>query len=679
MTNVNFSAGQRRAVSYLTAAMLMLYESIAFAQVSPSAPPEPSTAPPAGLEEVVVTGLKLEENLPGILEQQGTRVDTISAQQIANGGYVDMTQTLQSLAPGLFISPKNGPFDYVDVSLQGSRTTDLLWLVDGVRINNRLYAGTTPLDTLPSAMVERIEILEGGQALFYGTEAAAGAVNIVTKAFSNTPDGAVSLGGDTNDSGHFDGYFRDTLGRSHFVLYADADLSSGFQPFRTQDYQPSSTDHHRAYAVYTFGGKYAYDVTDDLRLSVLYQYDWAKLDYAQPQLVQQAWNDRNEQILSGKIDYTPSDNFQLFAKGYYHDWASHYTEYDNVVGSPGQLATVENHGPWGYTDYGLNVLSRFQFGSALDTVVGYDFQRYSGSDAVLVIRQSTESVNAVFGQIATPPDLIDNAKFALGVRYNAPSFGQSATLGTLSGKYDMTSDLFVRGQGGTAFRLPTAEELFANDPDDERGDPNLKPEKSTNINLSVGGYADAHHLKWEVIGFIRNISNLISYGGFDAATDQALFANIPGIVHVRGGELDLTAEFTDYTANFNYTYSHSVQAGGQQIDRVPMQQSKASFDYHPENLPFGVTATVVYVGNEYQSGLWDGREQYGNYAVFDLAGRVFLDDDRRQIISVRLENVFGQQYASSLGTAERDSDGSNYTYWNLGAPRTFSARYTYKF
>ena len=49
--------------------------------------------------------------------------------------------------------------------------SDVLWLVDGIRINNRLYGGTTPLDTLPASMVERIEVLNGGQALFYGTRA----------------------------------------------------------------------------------------------------------------------------------------------------------------------------------------------------------------------------------------------------------------------------------------------------------------------------------------------------------------------------------------------------------------------------------------------------------------------------------------------------------------------------
>ena len=66
-------------------------------------------------------------------------------------------------------------------------------LVDGVRINNRLYAGTTPLDSLPASMVERIEVIQGGESLFYGTQAVAGAVNVITKSFSGKPDGAVII------------------------------------------------------------------------------------------------------------------------------------------------------------------------------------------------------------------------------------------------------------------------------------------------------------------------------------------------------------------------------------------------------------------------------------------------------------------------------------------------------
>ncbi len=186
------------------------------------------------LQEVVVTG-RLEEDLPIDLAKYGARVDTVSATEIRNGGYVDVSQTLQSLAPGLYIAPKNGPFDYADVSFLGSRTQDVLWLVDGVRINNRLYGGTTPLDTLPASMVERIVILDGSQALFYGTQSSAGAINIITRSFSDTPDGGVSLGADTNHGKHADAYFRDSFGSHHFVIFASDDQSSGFRPFREQD------------------------------------------------------------------------------------------------------------------------------------------------------------------------------------------------------------------------------------------------------------------------------------------------------------------------------------------------------------------------------------------------------------------------------------------------------------
>ena len=77
--------------------------------------------------------------------------------------------------------------------------------------------------------------------------------------------------------------------------------------------------------------------------------------------------------------------------------------------------------------------------------------------------------------------------------------------------------------------------------------------------------------------------------------------------------------------------------------------------------------------------VWDGREQYGSYVVVDLAGRLYLDARQAHLLTARIANVFDKEYAASIGSAERDADGSNYTYWNLGLPRTFEVRYTYQF
>lgn len=660
------------------AMLLMSAGTCGLAMAAPAEESASSAAADGTLEQVLVTG-RLEEDLPMDLEKYGTRVDTVSAEQIRNGGYVDVSQTLQALTPGLYISPKNGPFDYADISLLGSRTQDVLWLVDGVRINNRLYGGTTPLDTLPASMVERVVVLEGPQALFYGTQGVAGAINVITKSFSDTPDGGFSIGGDTHQGKHVDAYFRNSFASQHFVIFASDDQSPGFQPFRNQDYQPSSTDRNRSYNMRTVGGKYAIDPIDDLRLTATAQHTEGRVDNSKPRLVATAFNERNEDIYSAKLDYTRSDQVQLFAKGYFHNWRSHYTEYDHDLDDPGTLDVSSDHDFWGFKDYGANAALKLAVHRGLEYYLGADYQAYEGRDAVLVITQKSENVHAFFGEVATTSDLLPNANLAAGFRYNDPSVGPSATVWDVSGRFELPAGLFIRALAGTSFRLPTAEELFADDPEDERGNPNLKPERSRNLNASMGGVLNDSQLKWELTGFYRDITDLISFDGFDPATNQSLAENIPGKVKVRGAELTLDAKLSsDLSASASYTYNHARQTADQQIARVPVQQGKAMLDYHPTALPIGATVNLNYVGRVYQS-VWDGFERFGNYLVVDLAARVYLDSARRQSITARLENAFDKQYATSLGSSLRDADQSSYTYWNLGVPRTLQLRYNLQF
>jgi vitamin B12 transporter len=639
-------------------------------------------APVDSLDQVIVTGQRLAETLPQQLADFGVQVETITAQQIQNGGYVDVASALQALAPGLYVESKNGPFDYVDISLHGSRRQDVLWLVDGVRINNRLYGGTTPLDTIPASMVERIEVLYGGQALFYGTQATAGAINIVTKAFTLQPNGQFNLGADSNDGWHVDADFRNSIGKNQFVLFASMDQSSGYQPHRDIDYQPSGTDRNRNYNEWTAGAKYGYEFGDQMRFEVLAQHTDGKLDFAQPAYTATAFNERSENLVSTKLDYTVSDSLQFFVKAYGHWWDSHYTEFDNVIGSPGELETIDDHDYWGYRDYGINAMAKAGIGKNFDLLFGYDFQTYSGSDAVLVIEEKSEHVNALFAQIRNTPALWPRLHLAAGLRFNDPSFGQSATVWNVSGQFDFTDSFFGRLSGGTSFRLPTAEELFANDPNDERGNPNLKPERGSDLNLSVGGHLgdSERRFEWELTGFFRDVKNLISFADFDEDTNQDVATNTDGKVEVRGVEVDLKMPLgAGFNTGVSYSYNQSRNADtDQQIIRVPLATAKAMVDYSPGSGRFGATLTVNYVGKTYAS-LWDGRESYGDYTLVDLAGRVFLDSAHRSVINLRIENLFDQEYAAALGTTQRDSDGSDYTYWNRGLPRTYTLRYSYRF
>jgi vitamin B12 transporter len=241
--------------------------------LTPAAAWAEDEAQPGSEQGIVVLGERLEESTPEELARYGSRLEKVEGEAIDKAGLVDTAQALQMMVPGLYVNPKNGAFDYVDVSLLGSRSSEVLFLVDGVRISNRLYSTTTPLDTLPAAMIERIEVLKGGQGLYYGTQAVAGIVNVITKGFTRDVNGSAEAGYDTNDGYHANGYVRGGAGNHYFVGYASYDRAEGFRPFRPQDYQPSATDRRRGYRMTTGGLKYAFEPSDALRLTASYQHN----------------------------------------------------------------------------------------------------------------------------------------------------------------------------------------------------------------------------------------------------------------------------------------------------------------------------------------------------------------------------------------------------------------------
>jgi len=288
-------------------------------------------------EEVVAIGQRLEETIPQSLERLGNRLETMTGDDIDLGGFNDLGQTLQMGLPSLYVAPKNGPFDYLNCSLQGSRCEDVLFLIDGVRIANRLYNTTSALDTIPAHAIERVEMLYGGQGIFYGTQSIAGVVNVVTRAFSDEPTGSVGIGFDEYDGTHLTVDYGASFGDHGLVLYVSRDESDGFQPFADEDYQPSATDRKRGYEVSSFGAKYGYDFSDVSRITLLYQRTDNELDNALPYQAAVRNNARVEDLVTAKWDYAISEKVDFYIKAYYHDWDTHWDDIRNEIAPGGTL------------------------------------------------------------------------------------------------------------------------------------------------------------------------------------------------------------------------------------------------------------------------------------------------------------------------------------------------------
>ncbi len=636
----------------------------------------------ADADTVIVTG-HLEETLPSELSRYGNRLTEVTPRQLEAGGFVDVSSALVMAVPGLYLAPRSGPFDYFDASLQGSRGSEILYLVDGVRISNRLYNSTPPLDTVPAYMLDRIEVLEGGQGLFYGTQAIAGVVNFVTRPFSDDPRGQLAIGGDTNNSWSASGWGSGSFRGNKLVAYASHDQSTGFQPFPTADYQPSSTDRHRGYRLDTFGLKYAYDLSPTLRFSSSYQHTEGFVDFARAVDAASAINQRNEEIATAKVDWMASEAFQVFLKGYWHDWESHYNQIDNdPVAGP---TLVDDHEFWGFHDYGANAVAKISPHKGVETYLGYDFQTYGGRDDVLIIAQRNEHTHAVFAQLRLTPDLISRTHFAAGVRYNAPSDGVSATVWNVSGQFDLTNDLFVRASGGTSFRLPDAESLYANDPinNQEVGNPNLRPERSESVNGSLGGRVPLMDgvVNWELIGFLRDTKDLIDGSGATPDPNVSTFINVPGKVRVRGVEAAVDASLTPaLSVKASYTHARAKADGSsQQFKAIPEDQAQGALDYHPTQYPFGGSVLINWVGSVFDivsNGV--GWVDHGHYVVVDLDAYVDFGPGRHHRLSARLENAFDQDYSTAVRSTIGDT-GAPFVYHYRGTPRTFHVKYAYSF
>jgi vitamin B12 transporter len=639
-----------------------------------------TSTPDDAIEELLVVGRQLEETIPLDLREYGNRVEVITAAEIELAGFNDLSQLLQMKVPGLYLAPKNGAFDYMNCSLQGSRCQDVLWLIDGVRINNRLYNSTSPLDTVPAHIVERVEVLYGGQGIFYGTQSVAGVVNVVTKSFSQKPVGSISIGADENDALHVNFDYRTSIGAHKFVVYASKDDADGFQPFATQEYQPSGTDRQRSYDVFTAGIKYSYSFSDNSRLTFHYHRTDNEVDWAAPANRARSFNERIEDLATVKWDYSLSEDVEIFVKGYYHNWDSHWTQINNELDANGQLTgnrvVVSDREFWGYEDYGVTAMARIISDHGFNYVVGYERQSFSGQDQVLLIGDQTEHTNAAFAQIRTNADLMEKTRVALGVRHNRPSGEGNVTVWNLSGQHDFNDGLYARATVGTSFRFPDAWQLYGNDPCCTLGNPDLEGEKSTNYNLAAGGRVKSTiPVSWEVILFTREVEDLIG-------SANGVRVNSDSIVDFDGWEVTLGLELTDaIRATFDYTSTDASAAGSsEQITDIPESIVKVSLSFLPRARPYEVDISLLHVADIYDSvsgGI--GRVEHGNYTVLDLGGAYYLGDDRSHRLSVRLENAMDEDYAASLGRAFMDSDGSPYAYRNLGTPRTVKVAYTYRF
>jgi outer membrane receptor protein involved in Fe transport len=150
-------------------------------------PVDQSTAGTIELEEVVVTGSQIRG-----LQAPPTPTTVIDATDLRIGGHTDLGSVLSDLpsAKGTSVPTTNATTSdragASNVDLRGLGIARTLVLVDGRRPVPQDSRAAVDLNSIPLALVDRVEIVTGGASAAYGSDAVSGVVNII---MANQRDG----------------------------------------------------------------------------------------------------------------------------------------------------------------------------------------------------------------------------------------------------------------------------------------------------------------------------------------------------------------------------------------------------------------------------------------------------------------------------------------------------------
>jgi len=199
----------------------------------------PAGTPAASNEEIVVTGSRLSRQ--GFDTPTPTKVLGIELlQQRAATNVADFLNEIPAFRPSTSVqnntqtSGGNAGQAYAD--LRGLGNVRTLVLVDSQRFVPSATTGQVDLNLIPTALIDRVEVVTGGVSAVYGSDAISGVVNVLINKKLQGIRGDISYGisdyGDNREK-------RFSLGagsafdddRGHFVIGGEYVKSNGIWPF----------------------------------------------------------------------------------------------------------------------------------------------------------------------------------------------------------------------------------------------------------------------------------------------------------------------------------------------------------------------------------------------------------------------------------------------------------------
>jgi len=589
------------------------------------------------LDEVVISG-----GLTAMAADGYARAHTVlTAEEIEAKGIATVQDALRAV-PGVAVSSTGAT--YTQVRIRGGEGNHTLVLIDGIEATGG--ADEYILTGLETANIERIEVLRGPQSVYYGSNASAGVINIITR--KGGPGlhygGSVELGNGAAASAHVSQ--RGAQGGIALTLSARDD--HGYD--QSGDGGEKDGTNRK-----TIGLSGDWQASENLRLGTTlrratekYGYDatsWAATGPAGYVVDDpDAHSERDEFQGSLWAEYSMLDG-RLTHRLDYQD-TIYKQSYDGGPTTRGETQKLKYRGSFG-------IDGRVAEASHLLNLLA-ERQEDESSSAPENRREMTSVALEYRGFLDNGLDV------QAGIRHDGNKVFEDFTSWNLGLSWRMPDRPFrLHASAGNGLVNPSYFELYANADYGSsvyRGNPDLKPEKNRGFDLGVEaelpdgmGTVDVtwfkEDLEDEIESYLERIENGVAYYGY---------RNQAGESPREGVEVTARIKATDsLDVALNYTYLDAENPDGSVEVRRPRHELGLSATLAVLEGRGTVTADIRHVSGNWDSQYWGGYEtrELPAYTVVNLAAGYDLTRNLR--LTGRVVNLFDKEYSDVWGYASQ--------------------------
>ncbi|PKL85043.1 MAG: hypothetical protein CVV22_09890 [Ignavibacteriae bacterium HGW-Ignavibacteriae-1] len=551
-----------------------------------------------------------------------TPLADFSGTSVINSDFINKIMPMQiseilNFTPGIKIRDYGGLGGIKTISMRGSMASQTVIMLDGIKLNSS-QNGMIDLNVIPVALIDRILTTSGGMSAMHGSNAMGGVIDfgsnynmqstkIITN-FGSFGERLVSLSGGTNLSG---------LNISAFGEYrtTNGDYSLNINQYgKKYNYHRENAD----YSCYSFGliSGFSLDSSSHLRFSSITNIADKGVPGAVLQGSIESLTARSDEFYSisslsysklfsesllftSSLSYKYSENHFIDSKYVPLDYSGNTNFYANDLTFSGNLRLKKK-----YLDlnFSTELFHSQLVGDMLDKTLGGQVDR-SGFSLGLTSEflQISDYLRVV---AASRLDMFSDNSSAL-----SPFLG--VILMPFNGVIEIPINISYN------LRVPSFNELYYLN----YGNSDLKPERSTSVNLGVRTYL-SEHLNIQSNVFYINTSDMIL--SVPKSPVQWSAQNV-GKVDSYGFELDLNGILFDNLLSYSFAYTR--------MNVIDKQPETPNYDkllpYFPQE-SFGLTMFVTYsdfvLGNtfNYSSFAYSLRDNnhssiIDNYLIYDVS------------------------------------------------------------